>query len=63
MKTTPINAAATSDQMREPSRRPVEQELKNHELELVSGGTKQRPDGTAGGNVAAKWSLTQGAAA
>ena len=25
--------------------------------------TKQKPDGTAGGNVAAKWSLAQGAAA
>ena len=25
--------------------------------------TKQKPDGTAGGNVAAKWNLTQGAAA
>jgi len=25
--------------------------------------TKQKPDGTAGGNVAAKWSLSQGAAA
>jgi hypothetical protein len=40
-------------------------ELKDHELELVSGGyhTKQKPDGTAAGNVAAKWSLAQGAAA
>ncbi len=25
--------------------------------------TKQKPDGTAGGNIAAKWSLSQGAAA
>lgn len=25
--------------------------------------TKQKPDGTAGGNIAAKWSLAQGAAA
>jgi len=26
-------------------------------------GGKQKPDGTAAGNVAAKWSLAQGAAA
>jgi hypothetical protein len=38
-------------------------ELKDHELELVSGGSKQKPDGTAAGNVAAKWSLAQGASA
>jgi hypothetical protein len=43
-------------------------ELKDHDLDLVSGGgvwtyAKQKPDGTAGGNVAAKWSVAQGAAA
>jgi hypothetical protein len=40
-------------------------EITADELNQVMGGTytKQKPDGTAGGNVAAKWSLTQGAAA
>jgi hypothetical protein len=43
--------------------------LADSELNAVAGGsiswtyTKQKQDGTAGGNVAAKWSLTQGAAA
>lgn len=37
-------------------------ELKDDELDLVSGG-KQKPDGTAAGNVAAKWNVAQGAAA
>jgi bacteriocin-like protein len=51
-----------------------EHELNEAELEHVSGGsltygaiewtyTKQRPDGTAAGKVAAKWSLAQGAVA
>jgi type VI protein secretion system component Hcp len=48
------------------------QELSSKELDDVAGGTvaltygaiqwtytKQKPDGTAGGNVAAKWDLTQ----
>jgi hypothetical protein len=39
-------------------------ELKDHELDLVSGGyTKQKPNGTAAGNVATKWSLAHGAVA
>jgi len=43
-------------------------ELKPHELgadelNIVCGGGKQKPDGTAAGNVAAKWSLAQGAVA
>jgi bacteriocin-like protein len=38
-------------------------ELTNNELDVVSGGGKQKSDGTAAGNVAAKWSLAQGAAA
>jgi hypothetical protein len=37
-------------------------ELKDDELDLVSGG-KQKPDGSAAGNVAAKWSVAQGAVA
>jgi len=39
--------------------------LADSELEAVSGGTytKQKPDGSAAGNVAAKWSVAQGAAA
>jgi hypothetical protein len=54
-------------------REPMDQgrELTSDELEQVSGGsqaqshyTKQKTaDGTAGGNVAAKWNLAQGAAA
>jgi hypothetical protein len=34
-------------------------ELNDHELELVAGGTytKQRPDGTAAGNVVGGWDL------
>jgi hypothetical protein len=32
------------------------------ELDAVAGG-KQKPDGTAAGNVAAKWSVAQGAVA
>ena len=62
-KNTAINTAATG-----------EHELNEAELNHVSGGsftygaiewtyTKQKPDGTAGGNVAAKWSVAQGAAA
>jgi hypothetical protein len=38
--------------------------LADSELDAVAGGwtyTKQKPDGTAAGNVAAKWSLAQGA--
>jgi hypothetical protein len=52
-----------------PNSLPEGRELKDHDLDLVSGGgikwtyTKQKPDGTAGGNVAAKWSVAQGAAA
>src|SRR5262245_49464464 len=49
-------------------------ELTEAELNHVSGGsltygaiewtyTKQKPDGSAAGNVAAKWSVAQGAAA
>jgi len=60
---TAINTAATG-----------EHELNEAELNHVSGGsftygaiewtyTKQKPDGTAAGNVAAKWSVAQGAAA
>jgi hypothetical protein len=47
-----------------------EYELNEEHLEKVTGGspvkfeyTKQRADGTARGNVAAQWSLAQGAAA
>jgi hypothetical protein len=40
----------------------VKDELSEAELNAVSGG-KQKPDGTAGGNVAAKWSVAQGAVA
>jgi bacteriocin-like protein len=60
---TAINTAAT-----------CERELNEAELNHVSGGsftygaiewtyTKQKPDGTAAGNVAAKWSVAQGAVA
>jgi bacteriocin-like protein len=43
-------------------------ELTEDELNHVSGGiewtyTKQKPDGTSAGNVAAKWNVAQGAAA
>jgi hypothetical protein len=45
-------------------------ELNEEQLEKATGGspvksgyTKQKPDGTAGGNVAAKWNLAQGAVA
>ena len=43
-------------------------ELTEHELKHVSGGiewtyTKQKPDGTSAGNVAAKWNVARGAAA
>jgi hypothetical protein len=52
-------------------------ELNEEQLEKATGGsslslsyervkfeyTKQKPDGTAAGNVAARWSLAQGAAA
>ena len=39
-------------------------ELNEEQLEKVTGGyTRQKTDSTAAGNVAAKWSLVQGAAA
>ena len=39
-------------------------ELNEEQLVKVTGGyTRQKPDGTAAGNVAAKWNLAQGAAA
>jgi hypothetical protein len=38
-------------------------ELRDDELAIVNGGTKQKADGTSGGNVAAKWSVAQGHAA
>jgi hypothetical protein len=40
-------------------------EITADELNQVVGGTytKQKPDGTAAGNVAAKWSVAQGAVA
>jgi bacteriocin-like protein len=40
-------------------------ELTEDELNHVSGGTytKQKADGSAAGNVAAKWSVAQGAVA
>jgi hypothetical protein len=39
-------------------------ELNEEQLEKVTGGyTRQKTDSTAAGNVAAKWSLAQGAAA
>ena len=41
---------------------PQERKLRDDELAFVSGGNK-RPDGTAGGNVAAKWNVAQGHAA
>jgi hypothetical protein len=41
---------------------PEVRELKDDEVDVVSGGNK-KPDGTAAGNVAAKWSLAQGAVA
>jgi hypothetical protein len=41
---------------------PAKDELSDDQLDAVSGG-KQKPDGTAAGNVAAKWSVAQGAAA
>jgi hypothetical protein len=42
--------------------------LQDHELDVVVGGavpsaSKQKLDGRAAGNVVAKWSLAQGAAA
>ena len=37
-------------------------ELTDTELNTVVGA-KQKPDGTAAGNVAAKWSVAQGTAA
>jgi bacteriocin-like protein len=40
----------------------VKDELSEAELNAVSGG-KQKPDGSAAGNVAAKWSVAQGAVA
>jgi bacteriocin-like protein len=62
-KNTAINTAATG-----------ERELNEAELNHVSGGsfaygaiewtyTKQKPDGTGAGNVAAKWNVAQGHAA
>jgi hypothetical protein len=41
----------------------ADHELRDDELDAVTGGTKQKPDGAAAGNVAAKWNLAQGAAA
>ena len=41
---------------------PEDREFTDAELDVVSGG-KQKPDGTAASNVAAKWSLAQGAVA
>ncbi len=42
-------------------------ELSGKDLEEVAGGApytqQKRPDGSAGGNVAAKWSTSQGPAA
>jgi hypothetical protein len=49
--TTAINTATTG-----------EHELTDDELDAVAGG-KQKPDGTAAGNVAAKWNVAQGAVA
>jgi hypothetical protein len=40
----------------------VKDRLNEAELDAVAGG-KQKPDGTAAGNVAAKWSVAQGAVA
>jgi|KBSMisStaDraftv2_1062788.scaffolds.fasta_scaffold1648426_2 hypothetical protein len=40
----------------------VKDQLSEAELDAVAGG-KQKPDGTAAGNVAAKWSVAQGAVA
>ena len=37
-------------------------ELSDGQLAAVHGG-KRKPDGTAAGNVAAKWNVAQGAAA
>jgi hypothetical protein len=39
--------------------------LADSELDAVAGGgyTKQKADGTSAGNVAAKWSVAQGAVA
>jgi bacteriocin-like protein len=62
-KNTAINTTATG-----------ERELTEAELNHVSGGsltygsiewtyTPQKPDGSAAGNVAAKWSVAQGSAA
>jgi len=48
--------------MHEATANPEVCELGDHEFDIVSGGNK-KPDGTAAGNVAAKWSLAQGAAA
>jgi bacteriocin-like protein len=48
--------------MRKPNDTEKPRELTEDELNHVSGG-KQKPDGTAGGNVAAKWSVAQGAVA
>jgi hypothetical protein len=59
--------AVTKEQiMRNPNTEPKfsKYELNEEQLETVTGGyTRQKPDGTAAGNVAAKWSLAQGAAA
>ena len=40
----------------------VKDQLSEAKLDAVAGG-KQKPDGTAAGNVAAKWSVAQGAVA
>ena len=46
----------------EPSNQDHAAELPEADLAKVAGG-KQKPDGTAAGNVAAKWNVAQGAAA
>lgn len=38
-------------------------ELTDTELDSVVGGAKQKPDGSAAGNVAGKWNLAQGTGA
>jgi bacteriocin-like protein len=65
-----VNIKTTSNHVHELANQA--NELTEDELNHVSGGslsygaiewtyTKQKPDGTAAGNVAAKWSLAQGA--
>jgi len=57
-------ATVLDGHLREPTADELKlRELAADELDIVCGGGKRKPDGTAGGNVAAKWSLAQGAAA